>query len=218
MFDDDYILNLKKEKNKMLNIVETKVETKPDVWRNTKLPYEKLEDYLSKNEYSCLDFRYYKENLNTLLKSYKRTNVDTIIGKMINDENALTTVGYSYPFEFFKPFEEDWLNKYEDKDEMISSIFFKDANVKSCFDLFLNDFKILEKYLKQNTEVVVDINVRWEKVFSSGEDGISLEEYDLEEIKSWDADDLYSMYGECEEYDNMYEETPEVSQPYLKIK
>ena len=124
----------------MLNIVETKVETKPNVWRNTKLPYEKLEDYLSKNEYSCLDFRYYKENLNTLLKSYKRTNVDTIIGKMINDENALTTVGYSYPFEFFKPFEEDWLNKYEDKDEMISSIFFKDANVKSCFDLFLNAF------------------------------------------------------------------------------
>ena len=205
----------------MLNIVETKVETKPDVCSNIKLPYEKLEDYLLKNEYSCLDFRYYKSRLNDTLKFLKDTDVDTIINKMIVrvlDANALTTVGYSYPFEFFKPFEEDWLNKYEDKDEMISSIFFKDAKITSCFDLFLNDFKILKLYLKENTEEVVDIELTWEKVFSSGEVGISLEEYGLDAINSWDSNEIRSMFGEYEDFDNIDEETPEVSQPYLQIK
>jgi hypothetical protein len=226
MFDDDYILNLEKELIKMLNLVETKVETKPDAWRNTKLPYEKLEDYLLKNEYSCLDFRYFKQNLNNTLKFYKGTDVDTIIDKLkalnINKPKMLdgdgTWVDYPHYFEFFEPFEEDWLNKYEDGEEMISSIFFKDAKVTSCFDLFLNDFKILKAYLKEYTEEVVDIELTWEKVFSSGEEGVSLEEYDLDAIRSWDSNEIRAIFGEYKDFDNIDEETPEVSQPYLQIK
>ena len=210
----------------MLNLVENDVKTFKKVEEDIKYPYEILDDYIKKKYYPIYNFHYWCDSLNTLIGRFGETDVDTLIDKIIEgkkecEKNFLLEETedkkYPYFFGFFNPFEPNYRGTVEELEKELSSIFPKD-NIKTPFCLFLNDFEILKKYIKEKAEAVVDVNVNWDRNLSSGEEAVSLKDYDLEEIKSWSGEDVSYVFGEVEEYDDLCDQVAEVSNPYLIIK
>jgi hypothetical protein len=85
-------------------------------------------------------------------------------------------------------------------------------------ETFGGSFETLTEFLNQNTYRKVRVRMEWYKKYALETD-ISLDEYDLEDIQTWNADELEDAGGwEEETYDERDEVEPSVSDPYLAIK